>query len=500
MKAESEEFERTETNESGATPLPRVSIKPASLVPGDPLTVTLAEAPHTEYEQLQVDVVKAGVPNPSMAMGTGTHPELLENGDASIRLNTSSLGPGFYEIALVRLHSPKMDGIPERVDYIGGRDFPRQVFEASVTNEGPQDMEAVLETVIQLEEEIERRFNTPVDLTEAPDRAAVEYWAFVFLKDVLLGTPMRFETFQIVPTGSGLEGGDELRFVNRFLTEDTTTGLVFDQDEAEINRARQSNPVAALYFPALLAPDAETALAYCTEQAETLLLALSLSRDAGGVAFDVVIGSKATGQATRYTLPKSYVGNLLTGGLSGEKAEQVGTYVDGLKQSPFDRFLVGLYRQARRERSPSFQYVRFWQILELMADSQNFDPNDILLDDAGEPILEQGQPKTIRGSVAKVFALLKMESLGSSDQNWERVNVWFALRSAVAHFGGLDQYEMLSRAGTRDWARKGLEEIGKSGSADQYLRQLREDVKLLLMRRLVRAAEERGQEASRAEG
>src|SRR5207249_500618 len=119
--------------------------------------------------------------------------------------------------------------------------------------------------------------------------------------------------------------------------------------------ARRSNPVCVVHFPAILASNVEAARDYCVDKTNTLLLALSLSRDAGGVVFEIVLVSRENGQAVKYGIASPYVGNLLTGGLSGENFESVRTYLSGITASDMNRFLVSLYREARRERSRDFQ-------------------------------------------------------------------------------------------------------------------------------------------------
>ena len=270
----------------------------------------------------------------------------------------------------------------------------------------------------------------------------------------------------------------------------TSTRLEFSYDEVARLHARQGNPVAVIHFPSLVAVDAEEALNYAVEEANILLLALSLSRDAGGIIFDTVVLYKKTGQAVKFNVPSPYVGNLLTGGLAGENFESVRHYVKGISRAEMNRFLVGLYRDARRERTRDFQYVRYWQLLETMAEAQNYDPDDVLRDFEGTPIDIGSGPRRLSGSVAIVFNLLRENRLGDTTATWKDVNVWFAFRNSVAHHGAITRYVELSRESVREWARIGLEELQATLGHDHFLWSLKEDVKLLLMRRLVQAASE----------
>ena len=190
----------------------------------------------------------------------------------------------------------------------------------------------------------------------------------------------------------------------------------------------------------------------------------------------------------RNTQYSTYVGNLLTGHLSGESPESLEAYLGGLSRLPINGFLVGLYREARRDRSPDFQYVRFWQILETMAESNNYDPTSPLLDYEDNVLMDGNQPRQCKGSINIVFRLLRDNGIGSTDETWKNVNVWFAFRNAVAHHGSVARYHELSRATVKAWAELGHKEIANALGHDRFLWELKENAKLLLMRRLVENA------------
>jgi hypothetical protein len=157
-----------------------------------------------------------------------------------------------------------------------------------------------------------------------------------------------------------------------------------------------------------------------------------------------------------------------------------------LKNDGFDRFLVALYKEALREPSADFQYVRFWQVLEVLAEVKNYDEKLPLLGYSGEPLMDGDQPITMKSSPAIVFALLRDSGFGTTEKKWKSVNVWFAFRNAVAHHGAISKFHLLSRPTVRCWAEQGYPEI-KDGGHDHYLWELKEDTKMLLMCRLNRS-------------
>jgi hypothetical protein len=469
-----------------------ISLSRCSVPQGEPITLRLQFRPGTEYGQVQIEVITAGVANPGTALGFGKVPRHPTDAETEVDIDTRHLRVGLYEVELVRFHSPTVSGPIAQLDFLSGRDFPRQVFEVRPTDDAGRTADELLQYVLHLEEEHQRSFATPIDLREDASSPGEEFAALVFVRDILVGIGMRFDHFEIVPTNSGLDTEDAVRFVNAFLCDRAGTGVAFEYDSTAQENARRSNPVCVLHFPAILATGPEAARDYCVEEANTLLLALSLSRDASGVVFDIVLVSKTSGQATKYGVARPYVGNLLVGSPAGENIESVRAYLAGITSSDTNRFLVSLYREARRERSRDFQYVRYWQILETMAEGRNYDPLAVLLDYSGNPMREKGRELRVKGSVNAVFNLLREKQIGDAAITWKHVNIWFAFRNAVAHHGAISRYDALSRKSVREWARFGWEELQRTPDRDVFLWMLKEDVRLLLMRQLVEAAKKRG--------
>jgi hypothetical protein len=119
-----------------------------------------------------------------------------------------------------------------------------------------------------------------------------------------------------------------------------------------------------------------------------------------------------------------------------------------------------------------------------LAENRNYDPRAPLLDYEGNAVMQDGQPLLAKGSVNTVFSLLRDSGVGSTESTWQNVNVWFALRSAVAHHGAVSRFEQLDREKVKEWARIAVQEVSETPGHDRFLWELKEDVKLLLMRRL----------------
>lgn len=370
-----------------------VELTESHVVKGNRLRVRVSHPEVFKYRQLQVEVFDVGVANPSPRLGFGTTPTRWADHVAQAEIDSQHLPLGTYEIRLIRLHDPIDSSLVYQVDFMPRKDFKRQLFEVVASPESQRTASVLLAEVQQREAELESKFLSPIDIRKPESSNASEYCVFVFVRDVLIGTAIRFRNFELVPTQSGLDSRDPLDFVNCFLRERTLTGLQFVYDDGLAERSRQSNPVCVVHFPSIVSSSIEKARDYCIEQTSKLLLALSLSRDAGGIAFEVVALDRRIGKATKFSISSPYVGNLLTGHLSGESSESLEAYLGGLSRDPINGFLVGLYREARRDRSPDFQYVRFWQILETMAESNNYDPISPLLDYEDNVLMDGNQPR-----------------------------------------------------------------------------------------------------------
>lgn len=469
--------------------MPIVELSTSSAVKGQPIELRLQHNQGPEYAQLQVEVYDCGVLNPSSKLGFGTTPKRTAKEELAADIDTRHLAIGVYEVRLIRLHDGGEANEKPHLDLVAVKDYPRTFFEVVESAEDVRPLDVIRDQVEQLENEIERHFLEPFDVRTDLSLPGALYTAFVFIKDVLIGTRIRLERLELVPTNDGIGARDSHEFVNTFLEQRTSTGIVFEYGGQLELQSRRANPVCVVHFPAVQANSLDAARDYCVEKTNAVLLALALSRDAGGSIFDVVLIDRNSSRSTKFTIPNTYIGNLLTGQLAGESAESLEAYVEGILDDSMGAFLAELYKEARRERDPRYQYIRLWQLLELLADQESFDPSEPLLDYEGTVMVEEnGSPRLSKGSVHTVFRLLREAQLGSTEQTWKDVNVWFAFRSAVAHYGALQEFHRLSRVAVRSWAQLGIDEIAEAGGHDNFLDSLRWMTRLLLMQRLVRAA------------
>ena len=439
------------------------------------------------YDQMQVDVLTAGGLNREFAFSMGTTPIKTPDNGLEVVVNTSSIQPGFYELVRIMFHTPAQSKPAPELELLSSRDFQRTLFEVVAKGGIRHSSDEVMNAVTLAETVLEEKFLAPIDVREDRKGVAEHYAVFVFVRGILVGTHIRFEHCELIPTRTGLDSNDALNFVNGSM-RDLGVDVAFPYGEQQAHTSRSENPVFLIHYPHIVSASNEQARDHCVKKVVLLLLAMALSRDATGTIFEIVVLDKQRGQASKYSIAAGYIGNRLTGPISGENPQQLESYLAGLERDSFNRFMVDLYKQARAERQPYFQYVRLWQILEIVADSKNYDPVAPLLDYECNPILENGKPRPVKNALGTVYSLIRDEGTGDSQSTWKNVNVWLAFRNATAHFGAISRFTQLRDKHNRTWAASTIDELKKSPGHDHFLWNLKEDVKLILMRRLVQAA------------
>lgn len=459
-----------------------------SIAPGEPLELNFSAIAAGTHVEIQI--YRVALLNPQFAMSTGG--QIGPEGSAAIVLNTVDIQPGTFELVGARVVTQpsqnSVGSLDARVHEVWRANSPQErvLFEIAAAPRALSHNE-LRQEVIEAEVRIEQEFLTPVQAVLGLSHPATRHFtAFAFVRGMLIGTKLRFRNFEIVPAPGGIDDTDSLLAVNKFLREQTITGVQFPNSIERRQRSTQTNPVCVLHFPAVCAPSHLDVRNYAVALTNEVLLALALTRDASGRVFDCVVLEAATGEAISYAESGNYVGNLLTGWLSGESADSIERLATQIGRSQADRLLVSLYKDARSEPSLDFQYVRFWAVLEALADAREYDSDAPLVDFEGNQMFDGGRRLTINGGVSSVFNLMRECGVGSTQRNWSLINTWFAFRSAAAHHGSRLNFRQLTRPTVRAFAEQASAEI-QASAHDHFLWELKEDTKLLLMRRLNRA-------------
>ena len=466
----------------------QISLNSHSVVVGNLITATIKFNDAHKFQQVQIEILNVGVVNRSSILSFANKPRRVGDGLVEVAIDTAHLPAGVYEIGLMTFHTSTDGEINPRRDFQSILDFDRKVFEVIDDAIKYRDPEKILEEVIENEKKLEEKFLETKDIRVNTDEDFSIYCVVVFIKNLLIGSRMRFDHFEFLPTGRGLGFGEEFEFVNSYLATQTSTAIQFNYGDAQREQFENNNPVCVVHFPNIAANNVEAVQQYCEDVAGKLLLVLSLVRNARGRIFEMVVIDRTKSKppnflATKLSFSRSYYGNLLSGPLAGEHFTSVEMYLQGLDN--FNAFLVKLYMQSRDEVYRDFEFIRLWQILEILADSKNYNQDDPLLDSLGNPMFENSKPLVTSNKGANlVFRFLTEDGQGDSTKTLDNVRVWLGLRNAVAHFGAVSEYGKLRNPTDQKWAKVAVNALNNFGT-EHYLRELRETVKLVLMKRLV---------------
>ena len=462
----------------------KVSVEEISLFQSDNLKVFIEHDSIEDYDNIQITLFDVAVKNPTFKFSTGSKPKKIKDNLYELSINISSLIFGLYEIKSIKLHNQETSS---EVNLISMRDFDRILLEITPTIQNKNSSQEILNIVTKSELFYKKEFLKPIDIRIDKSKEVNTYGAFVFIRNMLIRSKVRFDNYDLLPTQKGLDKEHHLKFVNDFLADRTSTGIKFTYTEENQKQDINESPVCVTYFPTIIASNNNEVVSYSQQETSTLLQALALLRDSSGEIFDTVIINHTTSEASKFSTRNPYYGNLVSGVISGENPDTMETYIAGLKQNPFNSFLVHLYKEARNENNPDFQYIRYWQILETLAENQNYNETDLLVDYENNLITrDNGRPLKVKGAKHIVFNLLREHEVGSTDSMWKNVNIWIAFRNVVSHFGSIREYNQLDSEFDRTWAEQAFNEIIEKGH-DSYLWELKEDVKLILQKIVVGA-------------
>ncbi|MBK8086810.1 MAG: hypothetical protein IPK31_01900 [Chitinophagaceae bacterium] len=465
-----------------------LSLEKISLVKGEEGKIIISYDDIKLYTNIDVMIFDTKVPNPSLKIWAGGAPQKNEVGLYEITFLTNQLSIGIYELKLVRLST-----ISDILNFVAGKNFIRTFFEIITTEKEATSIQEIKKSINNFEESYNSIFYSGIDISVNDNKNA--YCLFVLIKGVLLGNPCKFDKFEIISLNQSLESKDEINFINLFLKEHTKANLQFEYDQDAALKSHILNPVSVVHFPKIISESIETAVNFAANKVRILLQSFTLTRNASGEVFSIISIDMKNGKGSRHEPRKTYIGNLATGDIAGERAETLVEYFNSLDKDPFKSFLVSLHKEALNEKNIHFKFFRYWNILETLAESKNYNSNDKLLDYEGKIMYqkENGEikldkkkipiPEKINKSRNIVFNLIKEHGIGNTEETLDKVNMWFSLRNAVAHFGSIQNWYKLDRG--KEHAKKAIEIMEQTNSYDSILSPLKNDVVRILERELL---------------
>lgn len=469
------------------------------VVSSEKVLVTIASESIKNYSQFQIDVFSCGVDNPAMVWASGAPMDDANSNVACITIDSAQLPAGVFEVKVVTFHTPRIAGTtPDHLQIVSGTDFPRvflEVFPIGAVVQKGHDLAAMIKSK---EDEREAHFLDGISAIGTPPEQNKRYCVFTLLVGVLVTSRLRFDRWEVVPF-HGLDAHDSFAIAHDFLATRTELKFKFPYTDDAKEISRRSKPVCVVHFPLIYAPSNEVARDYCRGRAFMLGHALSAHRGATPETICSIVYDIDADKAKLFTEEPIYRGNLAGGAISGENAETIEASVNAITKSAQMRYFYLLYSNARSEEQPDFQYLRYWQFLEAVAESKNYDEEDVLLNFNGDPILmEDETPQKIAGPRSQVFELVKSHKLagGVGESNvfmmggekvqhslLEMVNFWYAMRNAAAHFGCFLPEDKVQKERFRYYGKcMMLKKLTAKAGYDYILSDLRSIANLVLLR------------------
>lgn len=472
-----------------------VELSKTTYTPEDNIVFEFENSEISEFNQIQVEIFDTCNPNPKSVLGFGTTPEKISQNRFIANTSAKNLKPGIYEVKIVKLHTPKnhKEGT-EQINFVSNIHFPRTLFEVVADESKGRDHPQLINEVEKWEKLNSEEFLSGISVPD--NEGSSEYAVFVLIKGLKVGINYRLDKYEFIPLSFGLQAYDELKATNKFLKENTRTNFLFEYSKQVDESSQRKDPIVVAHFPRILSDDIEAARVFCEKKVNSFIQSMSLVRGAVGEIFDFVVVNLTNGEGMRLSPSLPYMGNLLTGGLSGEQPESLSNYINSIETNDFYNFLTTLHKEALRESNEDYKILRYWSILEILAESKNyitgnrftelddFDDTPLYENENGETVYdENNQPVRIKekNAIAIVYNLFKEQQWGKAHERLEKIRTWIALRDAVAHFGSIQNYEQLHNSRARSYAENAVNEINQTKGHNPIMWGLKEDVKLLLM-------------------
>ncbi|APG25950.1 methylamine utilization protein MauJ [Syntrophotalea acetylenica] len=414
-------------------------------------------------DTVNLNISKVGEKNPSFKYGASAN---ISDGNAFVNIKTENFEQGFYEIKHISSLLNANYGPENLINYFSEENFIRFPFKILPVPMLTGGVEDVLGQLIKVENDLEQDFLKGIYLTQPSKKS---FTVFVFLNGVIISRKMRFEQFEILPFRG--KGDKELiGLVNEFLSECTSLKISFNYSEELKDTISNDNPFCVVHFPYIFCNDEQEAYKYTVEESSILSEVISAHRGSLASVVSTIIYDNELKTSSMFTVRTPYRGNLLRGEIAGEDPFSIESILRGIKGNSLKRYFLSIYKEAVSERNIDFAYLRYWQLLETIAETKKFQTDEILHDFNGRPISHpDGSEVRLNTSRSKVYELIKQHRIGEkplcppqslNDQTvtptnldlWTLVKLWLSMRNAAGHFGGFVYGDKFLKENFRDYS------------------------------------------------
>lgn len=295
-----------------------------------------------------------------------------------------------------------------------------------------------------------------------------QFRVFIFGVGCLLHHDQQLEGRRIVPLKRGFSNHHMQEIVEYVLGE-ALDGIKI-LNGVDMKRKHESGtPTFFIEYPNVISTGVDDAEAYCYRDAELLFQILGIARGQKPRAFAYASFEHESGEGyLSYENPR-YRGNLLSDFDPSIPARWVEAVYPKIAADPFARLIVKTYTDATSEMDYGFALLRYWSVLELIADKRISERKGLLYDPNGKKISKaNGNHVQMNAKEARVYRYIidngGMSSNGTLIENgktikfivsddrpsneispddlhltvWDLVTSAYVIRNAVAHEGQFD--------------------------------------------------------------
>lgn len=451
-----------------ADELIQASINQISFLPGATLELTLQfDATAVDLDtvtNVSVDFYRIDRERNQFAFGFGVAPKIGQSTIEVFQVLPADFRTGLYLINHVVLVWGNAPGIIQKRFAFDPIIFAIQT--AVEKPYSPQELDAQINAIDHQRGDYVHRV---IKTARAQDAGATpRFRVLIFGVGCLLHAHQQLEGYSLSPIGLGLSHRRMHEIVNTVLQHEGAEPIEFDP-QAETH-FETSTPTFMVSYIAVEALDHQDALNHCRLHANKLFHILGLERGQMPREFAALVlqyGSPAYLRA--FQLP-GYRGNLVSDFNPVSTANAIDRLLPKLEANPFLRLLAKTFADATAETDPGFALLRYWSVLELLADKYVANGQCIRTPEGSLILTADGNPETTNGTRGRVYFHILMNGAfvtqGSYDDNgtqrsfmiggdsthpgynastelislWEMVRAAYAIRNSIAHEGHFDLF------------------------------------------------------------
>ena len=454
-----------------ADQLIRASITQTSYLPGETLKLTLhfdvAEVGLDTVSNVSVDLHRIERERNQFAFGFGVAPKIKGNTLEVSQTLPADFRVGLYIVNRAALVWGNAPGAKQKQFA-----FDPVIFAVQTAVEKPYSLQELDVRVNEINRQrgdyVHRVMKTALAQNAV---TATRFRVLIFGVGCLLHARQQLEGYSISPIGLGLSHRRMHDIVNTALQREGVGPIEFDpQAEAHFE---STTPTFMVSYIAVEALNHQDALDHCRLHVNKVFQILGLERGQMPQEFAAFVLQYGSPAYLRSFQMPGYRGNLVSDFNPASTANAIERLLPKLDANPFLRLLAKTFADATAETYHGFALLRYWSVLELVADKCVATGQCIRAPDGSVILNAKANPETTDSKPGRVYSYILANGAfltqGSYDDNgtrrsymiggdsthpgynantelislWDMVRAAYAIRNSIAHEG---QFDLLTAA------------------------------------------------------